>query len=132
MKAFLEDENKQVLAYVKELKKCKEEQNKEVDRLLPDVLKQCDIQVDKKMIITYIDTPYGVSGLLGNKLLERYQKPILVLKNTKDTFSGSMRAIGVDDFRQICNDSGFAKADGHELASGITIKNLTLISLHYI
>ena len=74
------------------------------------------------MIITYIDTPYGVSGLLGNKLLERYQKPILVLKDIKDTFSGSMRAIGVDDFRQICNDSGFAKADGHELASGITIK----------
>lgn len=122
MKAFLEDENKQVLAYVKELKKCKEDQNKEVDRLLPDILQQCNAQSDKKMIITYIDTPYGVSGLLGNKLLERYQKPILVLKDTKDTFSGSMRAIGVDDFRQICNDSGFAKADGHELASGITIK----------
>ena len=122
MKAFLEDENKQVLAYVKELKKCKEDQNKEVNRLLPDILKQCNTQSDKKMIITYIDTPYGISGLLGNKLLEKYQRPILVLKDIGDAFSGSMRAAGIADFRQMCNDSGFAKADGHELASGITIK----------
>lgn len=122
MKAFLENENKQVLAYVKELKKCKEDQNKEVDRLLPDVLEQCEAQSDKKMIVTYIDTPYGISGLLGNKLLGKYQKPILVLKDTENAFSGSMRAIGVDDFRQICNDSGLANAEGHELASGITIK----------
>lgn len=122
MKAFLEDENKQVLAYVKELKKCKEEQNKEVDRLLPDVLQQCDSQSDKKMIVTYIDTPYGVGGLLGNKLLEKYQKPILVLKDIDDAFSGSMRAVGVDDFRKICNDSNLANAEGHELAAGITIK----------
>ena len=122
MQAFLEDENKQVLTYVKELKKCKEEQNREVNRLLSDVLQQCDAQSDKKMIITYIDTPYGISGLLGNKLLERYQKPILVLKDIGDIFSGSMRAIGVGDFRKICNESGLAKADGHELASGIAIK----------
>ena len=52
------------------------------------------------MIITYIDTPYGISGLLGNKLLEKYQKPILVLKDTGENYSGSMRAVGVDDFRK--------------------------------
>lgn len=33
-----------------------------------------------------------------------------------------MRATGVADFRKICNESGLAKADGHELASGIEIK----------
>ena len=121
MKAFLEDDNKQVLAYIKQLKQCKEDQNKEVSRLLPNIIEQCENQQSKKMIITYIDTPYGVSGLLGNKLLEKYQRPILVLKDTDDTFSGSMRAVGVDDFRKICNDSNLAQADGHELASGISI-----------
>lgn len=122
MKAFLEDENKQVLAYIKELKKCKEDQNKEVDTLLLDVLEQCDSQLDKKMIVTYINTEYGITGLLGNKLLEKYQRPILVLKDIGDFYVGSMRAIGVDDFRKICNDSGLARTDGHELAAGITIK----------
>ena len=120
--AFLADDNKQVLAYVKELKKCKELQNEEVSRLLPSVIKQCEAQADKKMIVTIIDTPYGISGLLGNKLLEKYQKPILILKDCGDTYSGSMRAVGVPDFRQICNDSGLAKCDGHELAAGISIK----------
>ena len=120
--AFLADDNKQVLAYVKELKKCKELQNEEVSRLLPSVIKQCETQTDKKMIVTFIDTSYGISGLLGNKLLEKYQKPILILKDCGDTYSGSMRAVGVPDFRQICNDSGLAKCDGHELAAGISIK----------
>ena len=63
-----------------------------------------------------------MTRLLGNKLLEKYQKPILILKDYGDTYSGSMRAVGVPDFRKICNDSGLAKCDGHELAAGISIK----------
>lgn len=126
MNAFLEDNNKQVLAYVKALKKCKEEQNQEVERLLPNVYEQCEKQKDQKVITVYIDTQYGIAGLLGNKLLEKYQKPILVLKDVGSKYAGSMRAVGVDDFRKICNDSGYAKADGHELASGIQIKKSDL------
>lgn len=126
MNAFLEDNNKQVLAYVKALKKCKEEQNQEVERLLPNVYEQCEKRKDQKVITVYIDTQYGIAGLLGNKLLEKYQKPILVLKDVGSKYAGSMRAVGVDDFRKICNDSGYAKADGHELASGIQIKKSDL------
>lgn len=126
MNAFLEDDNKQVLAYVKALKKCKEEQNQEVERLLPNVYEQCEEQKDQKVVVVYIDTQYGIAGLLGNKLLEKYQKPILVLKDVGSKYAGSMRAIGVDDFRKICNDSGYAKADGHELAAGIQIKKSDL------
>ena len=122
MKAFLEDENKAVLACIRELKKCKEAQNQEVDRILPDVLEQCEKQKTNKMIVSYINSPYGISGLLGNKLLEKYQRPVLVLKDNGAYYSGSMRAVGIDDFRKICNDSGLAKADGHELAAGISIK----------
>ena len=126
MKAFLEDDNKQVLSYNKQLKKCKEQQNEEVSKLLPGITEQCEKQINKKMIITYIDTPYGISGLLGNKLLEKYQRPILVLKDIGNDFSGSMRAIGLDDFRGVCNKSQLAQAEGHELASGITINKSNL------
>lgn len=122
LQAFLSDDKKVVASCVKELKKCKEFQNEEVARLMPNVLEQCEKQKDKKMIVAYVDTNYGISGLLGNKLLEKYQKPTLILKDTGDMYSGSMRAVGVSDFRKICNDSGYAKADGHELASGISIK----------
>lgn len=124
MNAFLADANKEVLKYVKELKKCKEQQNEEVKLLLPDLLEQCETQIDKKMIVTLINTPHGISGLIANKLLEKYQRPILVVKDCDGVFAGSMRAIGVDDFRKICNESGLAKADGHELASGIEIEKV--------
>lgn len=122
MKAFIEDDNKILLKYMRELKKCKELQNAEVDKILPNAIQSCEEQKDKKMIVVFINTDYGISGLLGNKLLEKYQRPILILKDCGDTYKGSMRAIGVDDFRKICNESGLAKADGHELASGIEIK----------
>lgn len=122
MKAFIEDDNKTLLKYMRELKTCRVLQNEEVDRILPEAINSCEEQKDKKMIVVFIDTDYGISGLLGNKLLERYQRPILILKNCGDTYKGSMRATGVDDFRKICNESGLAKADGHELASGIEIK----------
>lgn len=122
MKAFIEDDNKILLKYMRELKKCKELQNAEVDKILPNAIQSCEEQKDKKMIVVFINTDYGISGLLGNKLLEKYQRPILILKDCGDTYKGSMRATGVDDFRKICNESGLAKADGHELASGIEIK----------
>lgn len=122
MKAFIEDDNKTLLKYMRELKKCRVLQNEEVDRILPEAINSCEEQKDKKMIVVFIDTDYGISGLLGNKLLERYQRPILILKDCGDTYKGSMRATGVADFRKICNESGLAKADGHELASGIEIK----------
>lgn len=120
--AFLADDNKEVLKYVKELKQCKEDQNIEVDRLMPCVLEQCESQKNNKIIYVIIDTQYGISGLLGNKLLEKYQRPILVLKDCDNEYSGSMRAVGMDNFMKICNDSGLAEANGHELASGISIK----------
>ncbi len=122
MKAFIEDDNKILLKYMRELKKCKELQNEEVDRILPKAINSCEKQKDNKMMVVLIDTDYGISGLLGNKLLERYQRPILILKDCGNTYRGSMRAVGVDNFRKICNESGLAKADGHELASGIEIK----------
>lgn len=126
LNAFLSDDNKEVLSYMKVLKSCKEMQNEEVQKLLPDILEQCESQKNNKMIIAIIDTDYGISGLIGNKLLEIYQRPLLVLKDCDDKYMGSMRATGVDDFRKICNDSGLVIANGHELASGIEIEKKNL------
>lgn len=122
MNAFLADENKEVLKYVKVLKNCRELQNEEVNNLMPDIEKQCEEQKSNKMIIVFTNTQYGINGLIANKLLEKYKRPILVLKKDDGEYVGSMRATGVEDFRQMCEDSGYAVAKGHELASGIFIK----------
>lgn len=119
--AFMAEENKEVLACVKALKNCRELQNEEVESLMPDVVRQCEEQIDEKIMTVFIDTPYGISGLFGNKLLEKYQRPLLILKDCGDTWAGSMRAVGVDDFRKMIEESKLAEAKGHELASGVEI-----------
>lgn len=121
LQAFLSDNEKEVAKYIKELRNAREEQNEEVERLMPSVIDQCEDQIDNKMIVAYIDSKYGIGGLLGNKLLEKYQRPILILKDCDNKYSGSMRAVGVEDFHKIINDSGLATSEGHELAAGIDI-----------
>ena len=121
MKVFLSDDNKEVLSHMRVLKKAKKDQDALVSSLIDDAIEQANSQLDNPFLFITIDTKFGINGLLANKLLEIYQRPIFVVKDYGDKYMGSMRAVGVDDFRQMCNDSGFAIANGHESASGIFI-----------
>lgn len=119
--AFLTENETDISKYVKLLNKCREEQNAEVDRIFDDAIEQCENQKDKQMLIVVIDSKYSINGLLGNRLLSLYMKPILVLTERYGSYQGSMRACGVEDFRQMLEDTGLCEAKGHESASGIEI-----------
>lgn len=121
MMAFISDDNSEVLSHIRVLKKCKDNQNKEVDRLIPLIQSQIDEQLDKKCFWIQIESSYGIGGLIANKLLGQYKRPIIIVQDYGDVYAGSMRGIGVEDFRQLVNDSGLASASGHELASGIRL-----------
>ena len=125
-KTFLAEDNKEVLNYLKQLKKCKKAQNEEIDRLLDGIIIQADKQINNKIIYVFTDTKLNINGLIGNKLLEKYQRPLLILKkdirNNEIYFKGSARAIGVNDFITMCKQTNLCEANGHELAFGIEIK----------
>ena len=53
--------------------------------------------------------------------MEKYQRPLFVLKKYGTNYAGSMRAIGLDDFTKIVNDTGIGSCMGHELAAGAFI-----------
>lgn len=118
---FLSDDNKEILKLKKILEKARDEQREEVDRLLTDVHEILDGQ-DKRILYAITNAKFGINGLIGNKCLEKYNKPLFILKDCGDTYSGSMRSIGYGDFRKLCNDTGLAELNGHEQASGIVIK----------
>lgn len=127
VQAFLADENKEVLKYKKLLMKCRTDQNAEIDLIIDDIHKQGDSQLNNKIITIFIDTETDVAGLIGNKLLERYKRPIFILrksiKNDIEYYSGSSRAIGIKDFRIMCIKTGLCEeANGHPLAFGIKVK----------
>lgn len=121
MQLFLSDENKEVLALKKQLEECKEIQANELERILPSVYKDFDSQ-NGEVLYTFIDTEYGIGGVIGNKCLEIYNKPMFILKDCKDKYCGSMRSVGYGDFMALCNSTELAVLHGHEEASGIEIE----------
>lgn len=99
MEMFLADDDEYIDYLYKDLKRYREEQNAIVDRVLPQLISQGEKQLDKKFMVFYMTGDYvTLTGLLGNRLLSIYQRPLIVVKDYGTYISGSMRAIGVENF----------------------------------
>lgn len=128
---FLSDDKKEIGKIIKELKLFKEQQNSEIRSLMPNILNQADSQINNKAIYIFIDTESDVAGLIGNKLLEVYKRPLFIIRKKEEIdedgvilrsyYGGSMRAIGIPEFRSLINDSGLCSANGHQTASGFEV-----------
>ncbi len=74
----------------------------------------------------------NLSGLIANKLVSQYKKPVLMLRenSTQDTFSGSARGYEkseLKDFKDFISSSGLAEyAEGHSSAFGVSFKKENL------
>ena len=121
---FLSDDTKEVASLIRDLKKCKAKQNDVVADQMDYLIEQGDSQLNNKCMYFFLreDLDADIAGLIGNKLLEKYQRPLFVLKqHDEQTFGGSMRAVGLQNFAQIVNDIGIGQCMGHELAAGAFI-----------
>lgn len=130
MKLFLSDDKKEVSSLVSDLKYCKESQNYEIADVMPLLEEQAESQLDNKVLFFFIDTNAEVKGLIGNKLLEKYQRPVIVLSNRivvdeetgeviKHEVFGSARAVGVENFKEYVDDTGLCGSGGHENSFGL-------------
>lgn len=107
-------------------------------RLVQNAIKTIKETVDlSHNLIVYIDEneelPFELSGLIANRLLGEYKRPVLILKHfhdydnptAEDCWAGSMRAIaceGFEDPRKEFNEmSGVRDFSGHSLAAGSKI-----------
>ena len=127
---FLSDDTKEINRLVGDLKQCKETQNLEIADIMPQLEEQAESQMDKKVMFFFVETENEVKGLLGNKLCEKYQRPVLVLSNrigvdeetgevVRHEYFGSARAVGVPNFKKYIDDTGLAGSGGHENACGV-------------
>lgn len=130
MQLFLSDDTKEIGRLVNSLKGCKEYQNEEIADLMPLLEEQAESQMDKKVMFFFVQTENEVKGLIGNKLLEKYQRPVIVLSKrmevdeetgeiTRDEWFGSARAVGVDNFKAYMDATGMVGTGGHENACGV-------------
>ena len=127
---FLSDNPKEITQLVGDLKECKELQNLEIAEIMPQLEEQAAEQMDKKVMFFFVETENEVKGLLGNKLMEKYARPVIVLSNRmevdketgeilKDEYFGSARAVGVKNFKEYVDNTGLVGSGGHGLAFGL-------------
>ena len=123
MNVFLADDEDEINELVKELKDCRERQNEIVSELLDGLLEQGEKQLDRKCMFFILDndTDAEISGLLGNKLLQIYQRPLFILKLRNGQYAGSMRSVGTNNFLEIANGTRLCLCQGHPNAAGAFI-----------
>lgn len=99
--------------------------------LIDAVIDEEGLLQNKVIIVTiddFDDDQRALSGLIANKLIEAYQRPVMLLfwNEEKEEYHGSARAPSdveaFANFRQQCVDSGlFLYAAGHEQAHGVGV-----------
>lgn len=105
------------------VKKYLEGSKRPLKRGLLETIKDND---DKILVVDgteYLDNN-GTTGLIANKLMKRFRKPVLIYLNKGDDFySGSARGDFIQNFREKLEKSGLVeKAMGHEFAFGTDIR----------
>ena len=127
---FLSDNPKEITQLVGDLKECKELQNLEITEIMPQLEEQAEAQMDKKVMFFFVETNNEIKGLLGNKLLEKYSRPVIVLSErfkvdeetgeiTDKEYFGSARAAGVKNFKEYVDNTGLVGSGGHENSFGL-------------
>ena len=112
----------------------KARQDTQVRKFMKEIDEQIIHQklVNDKIIIldgTTILEKNSVSGLVANKLVSKYRRPIVILKRQKkdnEVFGGSARGYEkgcIKDFRKFLKATGlFEMAEGHSNACGVKLK----------
>lgn len=125
---FTEDNVDYVYQIVERLRECKKYQDEVGKAMIPELIKQNDGQENNKVSVFIIEPrdDVSVAGLLGNKLCEMLGKPVLVLNNMKDLYSGSARAVGLKSFIDYVSKQEVEFANGHENSFGLGISKENL------
>ncbi len=108
---------------------------KSAHRLQADEVKQImeevepTLDLNHKVVVGYAKPQdANLIGLVANKFMSKYHKPIILLRpmNTT-TWSGSFRS--PIPLNEIINNSGYGKALGHDFAGGVYVKKADLPKL---
>ena len=108
---------------------------KSAHRLQADEVKQImeevepTLDLNHKVVVGYAKPQdANLIGLVANKFMSKYHKPIILLRpmNTT-TWSGSFRS--PVPLNEIINNSGYGRALGHDFAAGVYVKKADLSKL---
>lgn len=125
---FLSDEEENIRQFVDKL----EELNSRRKLLCDQVFKAADAQVEQDpnilrnnvLILSHPKWPGGVLGIAASRLVEKYQRPVILLQEQSDGFiRGSARSIsGINITELIASTSSLLSGyGGHAMAAGLSV-----------
>lgn len=129
------EEDQEVYIYQEAVRLCKNAKKRQttaVDRSIRIIEKELEIKNSDKAIV-YVDKnqelTFELSGLIANKLLSQYNRPVILLRQFRgdgvSELRGSARGKpveGLENLKDIINGiTGVEKAEGHAFAFGIGI-----------
>lgn len=122
------------------MKNVRQRQNKARDegvKLIEQRIEEKNLLDNKVLIVNVTDIlDKDLTGYVANKLMDKYKRPVLLLRynNETDTLSGSARGYHkgvIKDFRQyLLNTQMFDYVEGHANAFGVSINRERLIEVN--
>lgn len=100
---------------VKNINSAYNDQKRIVKNLYEKIISEHKVTNNKVEIIAIDNTPY--TGLIANKLMEHYNKPILLVHDRNSSLFGSLRS--PYPLKDALNKSKLATCQGHEQACGV-------------
>jgi len=105
------------------------EKNEERQAMMEEVLKEAIAKIEKeelfknRIIICVGKWQKGVIGPSASKLVEKYNRPVILFAEDKDTYTGSARSLSGINIVELfeANKDEIAKFGGHKQAAGITV-----------
>lgn len=105
--------------------KCKTRQDSAVKKEVAKAEENIWAEGGIAIAVTEVPEEYGaLTGLIATKLVNKYQKPVILLRNGEEKLKGSGRGYEptLDNLKDWCQDTGHVVfAQGHEQAFGIEI-----------
>ena len=101
---------------IKKINSAYRKQKQIVKEIYESIIKEHDVSEHKVEVITIGSTPY--TGLIASKLMDWYNKPVLLVHEINGVLSGSLRS--PYPLKDVLNESGLATCKGHQQACGVS------------
>ena len=101
----------------------KELQAENLEKFIPVLKSQCDLDKDKIFIVTASGIEHGVTGIIASQIMRQYRRPTVLLIIEGDEAMGAARSFeGFDILSAISKLSDILiKFGGHSQAAGLTV-----------
>lgn len=102
----------------------KRKQKDLIDKATKGNVKLLSKDTDMVVLIDSQNIDRNITGVVANKFLQIYNKPILMLREDKNIYRGSARCPNqIESFNNICKESGlFEYVEGHDNSFGYSIQ----------